>query len=248
MSLKELEDFNWFPPLLRKYQMQCIGILVSKLELYRKIPEIIKADLMQKQLLQVVDLCSGSGYPSLYVHNKLDMPDVQSTLTDKFPLAMRAESNVYYDTEILDVLDFQPDKQKYFTMYNAFHHFEKEQQLAIVSKIIQTNSNLLIVEIVQPTFINFILVTLASIPGVMILTPFIKPFEWKRFLLTYVLPINIFTVLVDGYISILKSKSVNQYKKMFSTHFYNGSLIEVKQHFSFPAFITTIKISSYDAY
>ncbi|MBK9736922.1 MAG: hypothetical protein IPO92_18985 [Saprospiraceae bacterium] len=127
---------------------------------------------------------------------------MSSVLSDKFPLNIPAYPDIHYNTETVDVLDVQPDNKRYFTMYNAFHHFEKEQQLAIVSKILQTNSNLLIVELVQPTFINFVLVTFASIPGVFILTPFIKPFECKRLVFTYIFPVNLLTVLIDGYMSI----------------------------------------------
>jgi hypothetical protein len=52
--------------------------------------------------------------------------------------------------------------------------------------------------------------------GVLLFSPFIKPFSWQRLFFTYIIPINIITISFDGIISVLKSRSFNAYKKLYS--------------------------------
>lgn len=243
MKLKELEDFDWFPPILRKYQMELIGILVSQFGFYHQVVKMIKRDLMKSNLANIIDLCSGSGLPAIYVHQKLTVSNLQTTLTDKFPQGISDFEGVEYLTTSVDVNHLVPEANTYYTMFNAFHHLESNERKQLIQKVLDKNSHLMIVEIVQPTILNFILVTLASTVGVWLLCPFIKPFDWKRLFFTYIIPINVLTVLIDGYISILKSKTVQQYRSEFATMFNDMSRIEISSHLSFPAYLVTIKIS-----
>lgn len=243
MKLKELEDFDWFPLILRKFQMELIGILVSQFGFYHHVVKMIKRDLMKSNIADITDLCSGSGLPAIYVHQKLALSNLKTTLIDKFPQQISGIEGVEYLTSSVDVNNLEPEANTYYTMFNAFHHLESNERKQLIQKVLDKNSHLMIVEIVQPSFINVILVTLASTFGVWLLCPFIKPFDWKRLFFTYIIPINVLTVLIDGYISILKSKTVQQYRSEFTTLFNDMSRIEISSHLSFPAYLVTIKIS-----
>ncbi|MBK8623438.1 MAG: hypothetical protein IPN79_17170 [Saprospiraceae bacterium] len=242
VKLKELEDFHWFPAILRKYQMELIGIMVSFFGFYRHIALTIKKDIRRHDIGFVTDLCSGSGYPAVYVYNQLNMPHIKMTLTDKFPQQVALTPGIEYPDSPLDIRDVEPDQGTYYTLFNAFHHFEKREQQQLIQKILDRNSHLMIVEIVQPTLLNVILVTLASTLGVWLLCPFVRPFEFKRIVLTYLLPVNVLTVLIDGFISILKSRSVHQYKKDMIEMFGNTDRIQVNSQWSFPTRLVTIKV------
>ena len=207
MALKELEDYPWFPAILRKYQMEFIGIMVSKLRLYNKVVDIISEDLNKYGITDIEDLCSGSGFPAIFMHNNVDINRLTTTLTDKYPQIINTTTDIDYHQETKDITTLEISPRKYYTMYNAFHHFDTKDQKALIQKVINNKGHLLIVEIVQPTIFHFLLVTLASIFGVILLCPLIRPFEWKRLFFTYIIPINLLTVLIDGYISILKSKT-----------------------------------------
>lgn len=243
MALKELEDYHWFPPVLRKYQMEFIGILVSQWRLYDRVVDIIRDDLKKHSINEIEDLCSGSGYPAVFVHNNLAKHGLITILTDKFPQKAEKRTDIYYHPEANDINNLKISSQKYYTMYNAFHHFDTKDQKEMLQKVISAHGQMLIVEIVQPTFLNFILVTLASTFGVLFTVPMIRPLEWKRFFFTYVFPVNILTVLVDGYISIFKSKTKKDYIKWIAAHFDNTEMFTVREHFTFPAHIITIKVT-----
>jgi hypothetical protein len=243
MELKEIEDYDWFPVILRKYQMELIGIMVSRFGFYRHISQIIKEDLIHQNISRITDLCSGSGLPAVYIHKNIGIEKLQTSLTDKYPQSILALQGVRYVAQSINVLDLPMEKETYYTMYNSFHHFDTIEQQKIIQKALDCNTNLKIVEIVQPTLLNVLSITLASTLGVWLLCPLIRPFEWKRFWFTYIIPVNVLTVLVDGYITILKSKSEKQYQVSFAQMFEDVSRIKVSSHWRFPAKILTIKIS-----
>ena len=247
MKLKELEDFYWFPNILRKYQMELIGSMVSQFGLYQGVAKMVKQDLIDQSIIKITDLCSGSGYPAIFVHEKIDLPALETTLTDKFPQQIIPISGILYSVDKIDVNDTEIDNGVYYTMFNAFHHLDNEEQKNLIQKVIEKNANMMIVEIVQPTLLNVVLVSLASTLGVWLLCPLIRPFDWKRILFTYIIPINVFTVLIDGYISILKSKTKRQYQDHFSKLFPVTSRIVVQSHLSIPTYLVTIKISPQNA-
>jgi hypothetical protein len=242
MKIKELEDYYWFPTILRKYQMEFIGILVSKFSLYKTVAEDIKMLLIASNITKIVDLCSGSGEAAISVHRAINLPHLQLTLTDLYPQQIPALPNITYAPNAIDALQIPIEKDTFYTMYNAFHHFDKEEQKLLIEKIYEAKAQLYLVEIVRPTLMNFVQVTLAATLGVLFLCPFIRPFEWKRLLFTYIFPLNMLTVAIDGYISILKSKNVQQYRKRISEIIPFATNTKVSEHFQFPTYITTIQI------
>lgn len=243
MKLKELEDFDWFPTILRKYQMEFIGMIASKFGFYKKVAQMIKSDIREQKINKILDLCSGSGLPAMYIHKAMKEPNLMTTLSDKYPQQIQITEGVSYVVKPFDVFEIQMESDVYYTMYNAFHHFEKKDQQSIIQNALNNGANLKIVEIVQPTFLNLLSVTLASTLGVLLMCPLIRPFEWRRILLTYIIPINVLTVMIDGYITILKSRSAHQYKVFLESEFPNDNRINVSSHWRFPAQLVTIKIS-----
>ncbi len=199
MHLKELEDYAWFPKILRKYQMDFIGFTVAKSKLYESL--FIQTKIKQETIF---DLCSGSGNPAIQL---AQVSDKKVILSDKYPQDQASIKQV-------DILNYNFDKNYFYTVFNAFHHFDPEQQKTIVKKLQDEAADFIIVEILQPTIVNFIKISLTTTFGQLIITPFIKPFSILRIVLTYLIPINIVTVTYDGLISVLKSKSVTNYKRI----------------------------------
>jgi ubiquinone/menaquinone biosynthesis C-methylase UbiE len=224
--LKELEDYNWFPNMLRKFQLEFIGSLVNWFGFYKPIVPLAKNLLENAKTNAVIDLCSGSGEPAIYLQKKIANNFV-TTLTDKFPQKKSSTSSLSYLQQSIDVLNIMPEKEKLYTMYNAFHHFDDEQQRNILQKFSTNQSSILIVEILTPSFFTFLNVIFSGTIGQLLLTPFVKPFSFWRLFFTYVIPINIFTVVYDGIISVIKSKSVKQYQALVSTITQNNYSIEV---------------------
>lgn len=211
--MKELEDYNWFPKLLRNFQTEFIGFVVSKFNVYSGFVEHLNKRSLPQQTM--TDLCSGSGEPAISIFKKSN-GFKKLVLTDKYPNILNAvDERILYDAEPMDVMkmEFKPDTC--YTMFNAFHHFTDEDKLKIIQKIQASGSFAFFAEILEPRLDCMLKVFLTTTLGTLIFTPFVKPFSFKRLLFTYIVPVNIFTITFDGLVSVLTSRSVKQYQKLF---------------------------------
>ncbi len=211
--MKELEDYNWFPTTLRNFQTEFIGFVVSKFNVYGGFVEHLKKKSLLSQTM--TDLCSGSGEPAISIFKKGNCFN-SLVLTDKYPNGLNTQDEkIWYEPKSMDVMEMEFEPDTCYTMFNAFHHFSHESKLKIIQKIQESGSNAFFAEILEPRLVCLLKVILATSLGTIIFTPFIQPFSFKRLLFTYIIPVNILTITFDGIVSVLKSRSVKQYQKLF---------------------------------
>ena len=213
--IKELEDYSWFPPLLRRYQMDYIGSLVSWLRVYRPLMPVVAQMVNADHGVMIQDLCSGSGIPAIYIQQHIKhFP--KTLLSDKYPdPAFTDAAELEYIKSPVDVLALIPQHGICYTMYNSIHHLSPGDQITLVKKMIASRNNFLFAEILEPGIFTMIKIILSATLLQLFTAPFIKPFSLKRLFFTYIIPFNLFTVLYDGIISVIKSGSVNRYRKLF---------------------------------
>lgn len=213
--MKELEDFSWFPSALRLQQLEFIGWFSKEARIFKNLEKPFKNWLPEGRIR---DLCSGSGQAAAYFSNWMG-PEQYMELSDLYPSYIETYQklslppNIKINYEALDVLKNQNnwiEEASGFTMFNAFHHFNEAQQRQLVQCMVQSNKPFFFVELLRPSLWTFIQVLITTTIGQVIFTPFIRPFRWQRFVL---LPVNILTVLIDGLISVLKSKNAEQYHR-----------------------------------
>lgn len=226
MFLKELEDYPWFPSYLRRMQLEYVGWISVQLKLYRPILELLRRFPSNEW----VDLASGSGWPAFYLQKNASY-QIHYILSDLYPdsVSNEVEKHVEVEHKSLNLVDFQPQPGKQYSLFNAFHHFTSAQQEQFIKKMKEARASCIIAEVLEPTFICFIQVTIAAF----ILQPLtawaIRPFSILRMITTYLIPLQLITVAWDGWLSVLKSKKVNQYKELLSGLTDNQYLIEVKR-------------------
>ena len=209
MFLKELEDYPWFPPVLRKMQLEYVGWISATLKVYQPLCTIMKGFPSN----QWTDLASGSGWPALYLKNKASNP-IFFRLTDWYPNSASKEvlKHLEYDPEPLNLLDFQPQANQQYSMFNAFHHFTSQEQKQIITKMKEAKAGFIIAEVLEPSLLSFIQVTLAALLVQPLTAWAIRPFSFLRLATTYLLPIQLATVAWDGWLSVVKSKTLAQYQ------------------------------------
>ncbi len=226
MFLKELEDYPWFPSYLRKMQLEYVGWISVQLRLYHPLLKLLQQFPSNKW----IDLASGSGWPAFYLQKNASH-QIHYTLTDLYPESVSNEVKKQVDVEAepFNLLDFQPQVEKQYSMFNAFHHFTSAQQKEILKKIKEAKASCIITEVLEPTWLCFLQVTLAAFILQLFTAWAIRPFSFIRILTTYIIPIQLITVAWDGWISVLKSKSLSQYKALVSDLADNQYSIEVKR-------------------
>ena len=226
MFLKELEDYPWFPSSLRKMQLEYVGWVSVQLKLYRPIlKEIIKFPSNQW-----IDLASGSGWPACYIQ-KNTSHKIHYTLSDLYPdsVSNEVKKQVEVESESLDINKFQPQNGKQYSLFNAFHHFSSTQQKQLIKKMKEAKASCIIAEVLEPSLLSFIQVTLAALIVQPLSAWAIRPFSVLRMITTYLIPVQLVTVAWDGWLSVFKSKTAKQYKELvceFADHQYS---IEVKR-------------------
>ena len=220
--MKELEDYNWFPTVLRNFQTEFVGFVVFRFNVYNAFVQHLKILLLPVQ--PMTDLCSGSGEPAISIFRKNNCFS-HLTLSDKYPNSLQLrDDKISYETQSADVIEMEFKPGIYYTMFNAFHHFEDKEKLKIVQKIQASGSVAFLVEILEPDIVCILKVLFTTTIGCFLLTPFITPFSLKRLFFTYLFPVNILTITFDGIVSVLKSRSVKQYQKLFINY---GNAIKV---------------------
>lgn len=214
--LKELEDYDWFPAQLRRWQMEYIGNVVTWFQLYKPLKPVLLHMISENKIDVLQDICSGSGIPAINMHDLLG-GSFKTILSDKYPdRSFKVSGNVCYLEKKEDVLLLKPSPGICYTMYNGFHHFSSVDQINLVKKMVSYKNLFLFAEIVQPGFFTLIKVIFTTTLMQLFTAPFIKPFSMKRMFFTYILPVNLFTILIDGIISVLRSKSAGRYRELFT--------------------------------
>lgn len=220
--MKELEDHSWFPPVLRKFQTEFIGFVVARFNVYDGFVKHLNTLSLPAQPL--TDLCSGSGEPAIHIFKKSHC-FTHLFLSDKYPASQVVKSGEdSYAMARKDVLEMEFNPGTCYSMFNAFHHFSDEDQLRIIRKLHHSGSTAFLAEILEPDIICFLKVLFTTTIGCLLLTPFIRPFSFRRLFFTYLLPVNILTITYDGLVSVLKSRTANHYRKLFADQ---GEGIEV---------------------
>ncbi len=131
--------------------------------------------------------------------------------------------------EPLNLIEFQPESEKQYSIFNAFHHFTSEQQKQLINKMKEAKASCIIAEVLEPTWICFLQVTLAAFIVQPVTAWAIKPFSIERIITTYLIPIQLITVAWDGWLSVLKSKTVKQYKILLAEFTNQQYSIEIKR-------------------
>ncbi len=228
--MKELEDYYWFPPVLRNFQTEFIGFVVARFKVYDVFIQHLKT--LQLSMLPVTDLCSGSGEPAISIFRKSNCFS-RLKLTDKFPSALKIKDDkIYYEMQSTDVLEMEFKPGTCYTMFNAFHHFTDEEKVKIAQEIQNSGSAAFIVEILEPTVFCLLKIFLTTTMGSLVLAPFIRPFSLKRLFFTYILPVNIITITFDGIVSVFKSRSVKQYQDLFANNAHAIKIFRLKNGLS----------------
>jgi hypothetical protein len=239
--IKELEDYNWFPKIFRRFQLEYIGSIILWSRFYQPLVPVIKLLMKENDIHTVQDLCSGSGMPAVFMQQQLN-GDCKTVLSDKFPEQSFIDSApIQYLKKETDVLSLLPERNTCYTMYNAFHHFTAAEKKQIVQQFQNADAPFVIAEILQPGLLTLIKIILTTTVLQLLTAPFVQPFSLLRLLFTYIIPVNLFTVTYDGIISVLKSKSEKQYQLFIKKMGNDSYTITVDRYSSWKGAVICIK-------
>lgn len=229
MSL-ELEDHAWFPNWLRRQQMEFISFAVVAFKVYEPLVGILRKCQVKYALQHWTDCCTGAAGPVHFLVAKgVSVPQI--ILTDKYLLPpLTPPPPIESQLVTVDLLADPIPGDGIITIFNSFHHFRFLERQRLLAQIASTKRPLLVAEITQPTLVSFLLISLTTTLVQFIVAPWVKPFSWRRMIFTYLLPINFFSITWDGWISVMRSLSANDFRhhcQLASTAVYRYQFVQV---------------------
>lgn len=220
LHLFEFEDQSWFPQVIRNGITDYLHFIVTKSNLYKNLIPLFVSRLNKNN--QIIDLCSGGSGGILYIFNELKNIGItpKITLTDKYPnidafekIKLLSNNEINYISTPIDATNIPEELKGLRSQFVSFHHFKPKEAIKILENSVKNNSSIIIIEITEKTFINFLFCLLAPLL-VMLVTPFIKPFKLSKLFFTYIIPAIPFFVMWDGIVSILRTYNISELKQL----------------------------------
>ena len=217
VHLFELEDQSWFPPTIRDLATDYLHFMEAALKFDAAILPLVERALRESRTAHIVDLCSGGSGPVPGLVRALHAKGVAvtATLTDLYPniaafeqIAAATDARVSFATESVDARAVPSSLTGLRTIFNGFHHLPPDDARSVLHAAAAARQPIAIFELSERSTrtIPVVLVPLF----VWLMTPFMRPFLWRRLLWTYLVPLVPLTCLWDGIVSQLRAYTVDE--------------------------------------
>jgi len=213
LQLLETSDIPWFPAAIRRFETEFLSFLFSTFRVYHPAVPLLKEAMVAVGSDQILDLCSGSGGPLPGIKQLLERKyslRIKIVLSDKFPrrehkdLTHPLPQELDYLIEPVDALDVPAGLNAFRTLFTSFHHFDPACAKQILADASAKAPGIAVFEATERS-LAAVLRELFLPLTVLLLTPFVRPFSWKRLLWTYLIPAVPVVMLWNGIVSDLRS-------------------------------------------
>jgi hypothetical protein len=183
---------------------------------YASIHDLLVNAVSDTGATRLVDLCSGGGAPAVEAHAAVRLrAPIDLLLTDRYPNSTAVLRYApHYLPEPVDVL-VDPIPEGFRTMFTAFHHFDEVSAQSILKAAVRDRQPIAVFEATERSLRGILLVLCVPL-FVWVLTPWIRPRRWSRFLWTYLIPLIPACAFWDGIVSILRSYTVAELSQLAS--------------------------------
>ncbi|HBC89469.1 MAG TPA: hypothetical protein DCZ94_21235 [Lentisphaeria bacterium] len=226
--IKEFHESRHCPQYWRDGMTNFLTFFAIYTDVYRQAVPSVADLLRQSREDTIVDLCSGNGFYMLRFLKSLKElapgRDVRVLLTDRYPsrssaweIAKLKNGNVGYLPEPIDAIDALRRLPGIHVMFSAMHHFD-EEELRTLLLIAAANGRPVAFFDYSRRNLPADILPLLLVPLLIFLTaPLIRPFSWRQLFFIYVIPAIPFLVMVDGFISRLRSYNCLELSEIIKT-------------------------------
>ncbi|EAZ79582.1 hypothetical protein [Algoriphagus machipongonensis] len=221
IHLFEFEDQKWFPAFLRNYGTDFLQFLANKTRMFVPLIPWIEKGLSASKTQTIIDLASGGGGGILSLNQELleKNPNIKILLTDYFPnlsafdYCSSQASNISFAQESVDARNVPKYFEGLRTQFLSLHHFQPKDAIKILGNAVEAKEPIFIAEGQERSIPSFLAMFFSPIT-VLFVTPFIRPFSWRRILFTYLIPIVSLFVWWDGMVSCLRTYSIAEMNQL----------------------------------
>jgi hypothetical protein len=199
-----------------------LQFIQTTFRLDRAMAPVIRRVLDESKTTRIVDLCSGGSGPLLLLVQDLAADGVPATavMTDLYPnvpafeaIAAQSGGRITYETRSVDARAVPPELTGLRTIFNGFHHLRPADARSVLHAAAAARQPIAIFEVSERTWPTLLSMFLTPIM-VWCLTPFMRPFKWRRLFWTYPVPAVPFVCLWDGLVSQLRAYTVDELRAL----------------------------------
>lgn len=224
LHLFELHDLSVFPTVWRDLLTDYLSFYAATFKPYAAVAPILADALQNAGTGRIVDLCSGAGQPVLSLVPSLrerGVTELEIVLTDKYPnvsawagLGRDPSAVISFETQPVDAADV-PDRLTGFrTLFTSFHHFSPREARTVVADAVEKRQGIGIFEYTERNLLIWGIPVLLIPLFVLICTPFIRPFSWRRLFWSCLLPVVPVVAMWDGFVSCLRTYSTKELRAL----------------------------------
>lgn len=216
----EFHDLAWFPAVWRDLLTDFLSFYAGTFRPYARVAPLLAGALERTGQRRIVDLCSGAGRPILSLGpalNQHGLSHLEVTLTDKYPNleSWRMATGglgvaVRFFERPVDAADVPQNLSGFRTLFTSFHHFGPDEAREILADAVRKGEGIGVFEYTERNWLVWAIPTLLIPLFVWLCTPFVRPFRWSRLLWTYLLPVVPIVALWDGFVSNLRTYSIDE--------------------------------------
>jgi hypothetical protein len=219
MGLFEFEDLDWFPASVRNAGTDIIRYAWERRRAWQPVVLTLRRVLEATGEREILDLGSGGGGPIVPVTRELRSAgyDIRVTLSDKFPnlpafeyAALRGGGAIRFEIRSVDATAAPRDLAGLRTMFAALHHFPPDVVREMLSDAVESRRPVAMFDLTPKTPPPLPMLLLGNPIGVLLITPFIRPFRLSRLLWTYLIPVVPIYLTWDALVSGARLYSVDQ--------------------------------------
>jgi len=219
----ELHQQDWIPNFLRGIQLEGIAPILSFNKYEKKFAKFFEELRHKVKTREFVDLGSGSGnlIKYLFENNNGNFSEIHFTLTDLYPhndmfqkLKDSFPKNLDYIAEKIDLSNsVSIYRNKGVTILTTFHELSQAQADKTILNLFNHSKGFLILEPLHKSWKQAL-----TIPAIFlgaVIAPFkMKPFKFRNFIFSCVLPIVPFFHLHDACVSFIRSYTKKDFQSM----------------------------------
>ncbi len=224
LTVKEFHETRFCPGIWRDGLTDFLSFIVIYSHIYDPAVEMIAQLLIRQQETRIVDLCSGGAlynrqiYDRLSRHWKIRLTDYK--LTDVAPnrhwknIAKLSNQAISAEPESLSADAAIRKLPGLHIMFSALHHFSPEELQQLLTTGAQCQRTLAFFDYSQRKPL-LELIPLLLAPMLLLLTsPLVYPFSWRRLFFTYLVPALPVLLFVDGLLSRLRSYTLPELQQI----------------------------------
>jgi hypothetical protein len=208
----ELEDQAWFPAVFRDagtaYLRLAADLAGQPAYMAPKLAQVLRVTGVRR----VIDLCSGGAGPIPALIEQLNQAGLETTavLTDLYPNVQTLEAvargsggRVEAHPEPVDATSVPEVLTGCRILCNAFHHFRPQQARRILQSAVAAKQPIAVFEATERS-VPFLVGILFAPIFFALACPFLRPFDWRWIVFTYLIPLIPLFILWDGFVSGLR--------------------------------------------